>query len=218
MASAQQAASSPTSGELEEIIVTGSQIRLPPPYAGGQVAAGGRAGILGNMDMLETPFSSTNYTEELIRNQQAKSVADVLLNDPNVRAARGFGNFQEVFFIRGFPAYSDDMTYNGIYGILPRQFVAAEYMERVELFRGASAFLNGAAPGGSNLGGTVNLVPKRAPDGRPDAAHRRLREQCRGLRRPRTSAVASAPTRRRASARMPPIATARRRSKTRTAN
>ena len=159
--SAQQAA---PEQELEEIVVEGSQIRLPPPFAGGQVATGGRAGILGNMDMLETPFSSTNYTEELIRNQQAKSVADVLLNDPNVRAARGFGNFQEVFFIRGFPAYSDDMTYNGIYGILPRQFVAAEYMERVELFRGASAFLNGAAPGGSNLGGTINLVPKRAPD------------------------------------------------------
>jgi iron complex outermembrane recepter protein len=160
VAAAQQAS---TSGELEEIIVEGSQIRLPPPYAGGQVASGGRAGILGNMDMLETPFSSTNYTEELIRNQQAKGIGDVLLNDPNVRAARGFGNFQEVFFIRGFPTFSDDMTYNGIYGILPRQFVAAEFMERVELFRGASAFLNGAAPGGSNLGGTVNLVPKRAP-------------------------------------------------------
>ncbi|HEX6571407.1 MAG TPA: TonB-dependent receptor, partial [Steroidobacteraceae bacterium] len=139
-------------------------IRLPDPFAGGQVAQGGRAGILGNLETLETPFSSTNYTEELMRNQQARSVADVLLNDPNVRVARGFGNFQELFMIRGFPAYSDDMTYNGIYGILPRQFVASEFMERVELFRGASAFLNGAAPGGSNLGGTVNLVPKRAPD------------------------------------------------------
>ena len=50
------------------------------------------------------------------------------------------------------------MTYNGIYGILPRQFVAAEFLERAEVFRGASAFLNGAAPGGTNLGGTVNLV------------------------------------------------------------
>jgi iron complex outermembrane recepter protein len=158
VASAQQ-----SSGELEEIVVTGSQIRLPEPFAGGQVATGGRAGILGNLQSLETPFSSTNYTEELMRNQQAKSVADVLLNDPNVRVARGFGNFQEVFMIRGFPAYSDDMTYNGIFGILPRQFVASEFMERVELFRGASAFLNGAAPGGSNLGGSVNLVPKRAP-------------------------------------------------------
>ena len=162
VAAAQQAQSDDQ--QLEEIIVTGSQIRLPDPFAGGQVAEGGRAGILGNLTTLETPFSSTNYTEELMRNQQAKSVADVLLNDPNVRVARGFANFQEVYVIRGFPAYSDDMTYNGIYGILPRQFVASEFMERVELFRGASAFLNGAAPGGSSLGGTVNLVPKRAPD------------------------------------------------------
>jgi iron complex outermembrane receptor protein len=162
VAAAQQAQSDDQ--QLEEIIVTGSQIRLPDPFAGGQVAEGGRAGILGNLTTLETPFSSTNYTEELMRNQQARSVADVLLNDPNVRVARGFANFQELYVIRGFPAYSDDMTYNGIYGILPRQFVASEFMERVELFRGASAFLNGAAPGGSSLGGTVNLVPKRAPD------------------------------------------------------
>jgi len=164
-AGAQQSGTQAVPVELEEIIVTGSQITLPPEYAGGQVARGGRAGILGNVDIMDTPFSSMNYTTDLIVAQQAKSVADVLLNDPVVRAARGFGNFQELYLIRGFPAYSDDMTYNGIYGILPRQFVAAEFIERVELFRGASAFLNGAAPGGSNLGGTVNLVPKRAPDG-----------------------------------------------------
>jgi iron complex outermembrane receptor protein len=163
-ATAQQASTAPASGELEEIIVYGSQITLPPAYAGGQVATGGRAGILGNMDTLDTPFSSTNYTSELMVNQQAKSIADVLLNDPNVRVTRGFGNFQELYVIRGFPAYSDDMTYNGIYGILPRQFVAAEFLERAEVFRGANAFLNGAAPGGSNLGGTINLVPKRAPN------------------------------------------------------
>ncbi|MBV6418166.1 MAG: Ferrichrome receptor FcuA [Steroidobacteraceae bacterium] len=161
LATAQQASEST---KLEEVIVYGSQVTLPPEYAGGQVATGGRAGILGNMDTLETPFSSTNYTAELMLNQQAKSIADVLLNDPNVRVARGFGNFQELYVMRGFPAYSDDMTYNGIYGILPRQFVAAELLERAEVFRGANAFLNGAAPGGSNLGGTINLVPKRAPN------------------------------------------------------
>jgi iron complex outermembrane receptor protein len=165
VAAAQQAAEKKDQPvQLEEVVVTGSQVTLPDAYSGGQVARGGRAGILGNLDMMDTPFASTNYTADLMLNQQAKSVADVLLNDPVVRVARGFGNFQEVFLIRGFPAFSDDMTYNGIYGILPRQYVAAELMERVELFRGASAFLNGAAPGGSNLGGTVNLVPKRAPD------------------------------------------------------
>ena len=150
--------------ELEEIVVTGSQVRLPGSYAGGQVATGGRVGIFGNLDMMDSPFVSTNYTAELMLEQQAQSVADVLKNDPVVRVARGFGNFQELYVIRGFPIYSDDMTYNGIYGILPRQYVAAELLERVEVFRGANAFLNGAAPGGSGLGGAVNLVPKRAPD------------------------------------------------------
>ena len=164
VASAQQASSASGSDELEEVVVYGSQITLPPVFAGGQVATGGRAGILGNLDSLDTPFSTTSYTSELMLNQQAKSIGDVLLNDPNVRIARGFGNFQDIYMIRGFPTYSDDMTFNGIYGILPRQFPSPEVIERVEVFRGANAFLNGAAPGGSNLGGTINLVPKRAPD------------------------------------------------------
>ncbi len=137
---------------------------LTKPFAGGQVARGGRVGILGNQDIMETPFSSTSYTNELIQDQQAKSVADVLLNDPSVRTARGFGNFQELYMVRGFPVYSDDVAYNGLYGMLPRQYIAAEFIERVEVFRGANSFLNGAAPGGSGIGGSINLLPKRAPN------------------------------------------------------
>lgn len=52
--------------------------------------------------------------------------------------------------------------YNGLYGILPRQYIATELFERVEVQRGASAFLNGMAPGGNNIGGTVSVLPKRA--------------------------------------------------------
>lgn len=150
--------------DVEEVLVTGdgSQVLLLEAYPGEQVARGGRAGILGNMDMMDAPFTSTNYTNALIRNQQSRSVADVLQNDPVVRVSTGFGNFQELYIIRGFPVYSDDMTYNGLYGILPRQYVAAELLERVEVFRGANSFLNGASPGGSGVGGLVNLVPKRA--------------------------------------------------------
>lgn len=147
---------------LSDIVVTGSQVSLPPAYAGGQVATGGRVGLFGSLDTMDTPFSSNSFTEDLVRNQQARSVADVLQNDPAVRVSKGFGNFQELYIIRGFPVFSDDMTYNGLYGVLPRQYVAAELLERVEVFRGATAFLNGAAPGGSGVGGAVNLVPKRA--------------------------------------------------------
>lgn len=137
---------------------------LSPAYAGGQVARGGRVGILGTQDHMDTPFSVTSYTRELIQNQQARSVADVLQNDPTVRVARGFGNFQESYFIRGFIMKSDDIAYNGLYGLLPRQFISSQLFERVEVLRGASAFLNGATPGDAGIGGTINLLPKRAPN------------------------------------------------------
>ena len=56
---------------------------LPSAYAGGQVARGGRVGLLGNVDVMDTPFNTTNYTQALIQDQQARSVADVLQNDPS---------------------------------------------------------------------------------------------------------------------------------------
>jgi iron complex outermembrane receptor protein len=155
-------ASEATVGEL--VVTAGSQVELQPEYAGGQVARGGRVGMFGALDVMDTPFVITSYTSELALNQQARSIADVLQNDPAVRIAKGFGNFQELYVVRGFPVFSDDMTYNGVYGILPRQFVAAELVDRVEVFHGANTFLNGAAPGGSAVGGAFNLAPKRAPN------------------------------------------------------
>ncbi len=135
---------------------------LPKEFAGGQVARGSRLGVLGNVDNLDSPVRSVAYTQQLIADQQAHGVGDVLKNDPVVRTTRGFGNFQESYMIRGFIANSDDLMYNGLFGILPRQYVASEMMERVEVLYGASAFLNGATPGDAGLGGTINILPKRA--------------------------------------------------------
>lgn len=153
---------------MQTVVITASADAsaqgLPGDYAGGQVARGGRLGLLGNVDIMSAPFNTTNYTHALIQDQQARSVADVVQNDPSVRVARGFGNYQELYVIRGFAVNSDDLAYNGLYGLLPRQFVAAELLERVEVFRGANSFVNGAAPGGGGIGGMINLLPKRAPN------------------------------------------------------
>lgn len=162
-------ATTPTEAvELETVKVTASADAsaqgLSKPYAGGQVARGGRAGILGTRDHLETPFAITAYTNALIQDTQARSVGDVLQADPGVRVSRGFGNFQESYFIRGFLLSSDDVAYNGLYSLLPRQYIATELFERVEVLRGASAFLSGANPGGGGIGGAINLLPKRAPN------------------------------------------------------
>lgn len=145
-----------------EVSADASQTGLSKEFAGGQVASGSRIGILGNKSNLESSFATTSYTNKFIQDKQARSVADVLKNDPNVRVARGFGNFQESYFMRGFITNSDDILYNGLYGLLPRQYIASEMFERVEVQRGSSAFLNGMAPGGGSIGGTVALMPKRA--------------------------------------------------------
>ncbi|WP_428002779.1 hypothetical protein [Acidovorax sp.] len=60
---------------------------LQKTYHGGQFARGGDLGILGRTDQMNVPFSTTNYTNELIQNQQALTVADVVMNDASVRVA-----------------------------------------------------------------------------------------------------------------------------------
>jgi iron complex outermembrane receptor protein len=160
-----QTISAPTT--LQTVTVTGQaplDNATPPPYAGGLVASGGQAGILGNLDYMDMPFSQTSYTSTLIDDQQARTLGDVLAVDPSVQTGNGYGNQAETFVIRGLPLYNDDLSFNGLYGILPRQVLPTEMIERVEVFKGASAFLNGAAPGGSGLGGLINIQPKRAQD------------------------------------------------------
>lgn len=75
---------------------------LPKEYAGGQAARGARLGMLGNRDFLDTPFNVTSYTSKLIENQQARTLSDVLENDPSVRFTVSSGQVRENFRMRGF--------------------------------------------------------------------------------------------------------------------
>jgi len=136
---------------------------LPPAYAGGQVATGGQVGLLGNRDVMDTPFSTTNYTAKTIQDQQARSIADVIDNDPSVRNIWSSSSYTNQFFIRGFPVFNDDVAFNGLYGLMPRQIISPEIAERVEIFKGPNALLNGMSPSGT-IGGGINIVSKRATD------------------------------------------------------
>lgn len=128
------------------------------------VENGGSAGVLGDKPAEDLPFAVRTYDESLILNQQPLSLGEVLQNDPTIRTSYGYGNASELFVIRGFPLFGDDIGLNGLYGITPRQLVAPELVGGVQVLNGASAFLNGAAPGGSGLGGSVNLRLKRADE------------------------------------------------------
>jgi iron complex outermembrane receptor protein len=142
---------------------------LPQEYAGGKVARGGKLGLLGNKDFLDTPYSQTSFTSKLIEDQQASFVDEVLRNDPAVQigqpASTGFLNVA----IRGFDANPSSFLFDGLPGLALFQLESTgsmESFERVEVLRGPSGLLNcaGSPTSGSNIGGTVNLVPKRADD------------------------------------------------------
>ena len=105
----------------------------------------------------------TSYTTEVIQNQQAATVGDVLKNDASVRTQTSDGHNAENFTIRGFSVNSSELAFNGLYGLLPGARVSTDMIERVEVFRGPSALLSGIAPSGA-VGGVINLVPKRAGD------------------------------------------------------
>ncbi|NVZ59618.1 TonB-dependent receptor [Pseudomonas edaphica] len=132
-------------------------------YAGGQVARRGSQGLLGSRDFMETPFSMTTYTAEAVKNQQARTLGDLVASDPSVRATNPAGGRYEQFTIRGFSLFNSDVAYNGLYGVLPTYTIDMEMAERVDILKGPSQLINGISPRGS-VGGGINVVPKRATD------------------------------------------------------
>ncbi|MFL1415712.1 TonB-dependent siderophore receptor [Pseudomonas fildesensis] len=132
-------------------------------YAGGQVARRGSQGLLGSRDFMETPFSMTTYTQEAVKNQQARTLGDLIASDPSVRATNPAGGRYEQFTIRGFSLFNSDVSYNGLYGVLPTYTIDMEMADRVDIVKGPSQLINGISPRGS-VGGGINVVPKRATD------------------------------------------------------
>lgn len=152
---------------LPSVTVTASRTAesadLPAAYAGGQVASGGRVGMLGARNVFDTPFSVNYYTSDLVRQRQARTLNDVITLSPSVQANSAPSSEREEFMIRGFgTANSDIYSVNGLFGLAGSSKTSLEPFERVELIRGASAMLNGNPNG--VVAGTVNLVPKRGTD------------------------------------------------------
>jgi iron complex outermembrane receptor protein len=136
---------------------------LPVPYAGGQIASGGSLGILGTSDVMDVPFNTTNYTAETLADLQARTLADVVVNESSVRVLTSSGGFGEDFQIRGYTVASGDVGLNGLYGLASASRMPAAIMERVEVLKGPGTLMYGIGPNGS-IGGAINIVTKRAAD------------------------------------------------------
>ena len=149
---------------------------------------------------METPFSITNYTQELIQDRQAKSVGDVLQNDPAVRIARGFGNFQEVVLHPRLPA---ELRRRRLQRPVQPAAAPVHRDRAVRAGRGAARRHRlpiGAAPAAAASAGRSTSCPSARPTkplNRGDARRRQRRPRSAP---PPTSRAASGPTRAPASA------------------
>jgi iron complex outermembrane receptor protein len=147
--SAGGAAAAPGTLQLDPVNVQGNvappqaQIgNLPPPFAGGEVARGGRVGALGNRDYMDTPFSVTTYTHEYIKDNQARTINEAVADDPTIRTLYAQGAYSDALNIRGFNLSAPDMAFNGLYGVGPQNSINLPGIERIEVFRGPSALLD----------------------------------------------------------------------------
>ncbi|MFS0827460.1 TonB-dependent siderophore receptor [Pseudomonas phoenicis] len=132
-------------------------------YAGGQVTRRGSQGLLGARDFMDTPFSMTSYSSEGIQAQQARTLGDMVASDPSVRTTNPAGGRFEQFTVRGLSLFNSDVSYGGLYGILPTYSIDMEMADRVDIIKGPSQLINGISPRGS-VGGGINVVPKHAGD------------------------------------------------------
>lgn len=143
------------SAPLEEVIVTGERLTDTG------IGRGTSFGVLGEREILDTPFSVSAFTEALIDNTGARSLSELLVRDPSVSAEITGSGYRDSLSIRGFAVGTGAYLYDGIIGLVPTDgYLPLATVERVEVFRGANAFIVGASAG-SGVGGAINIVPKR---------------------------------------------------------
>lgn len=109
-----------------------------------------------NLTVMENPQAISIVTHEIIEQQQAKQLSDVLQNVNGVYVTSSRGGSQDSFGGRGFIFGNDNIYKNGARvnsGVFPE----VSGLERVEVLKGATAMLYGNAA----AGGIINLVTKK---------------------------------------------------------
>ncbi len=109
-----------------------------------------------NLTIMETPLPIAIVTHEIIEQQQAKQLSDVLQNVNGIYITSSRGNSQDSFGGRGFILGNDNIFKNGTRvnsGVFPE----VSGLERVEVLKGANAMLYG----NTAAGGVINMITKK---------------------------------------------------------
>jgi iron complex outermembrane receptor protein len=114
-------------------------------------------GTLDGATLAETPLSATVITRELLNDQGARLLSDVVKNDASIGEDYAPVGYYGDFEIRGFPIdLATGLQINGM-TIAGEQDVPLENKERVEFLKGIAGVESGVA----SAGGLVSYVTKR---------------------------------------------------------
>ncbi|AZA48590.1 TonB-dependent siderophore receptor [Chryseobacterium carnipullorum] len=109
-----------------------------------------------NLTVMENPQAISIVTHEIIEQQQAKQLSDVLQNVNGMYVTSSRGNSQDSFGGRGFILGNDNIFKNGS-RINSGVFPEISGLERVEVLKGANAMLYG----NTAAGGIINMITKK---------------------------------------------------------
>ena len=161
------AAQASEEAEKEVIIVQGETL---PDRLWGETA---RAGILGDLSIMNLPYSQTSMsakTLELFHNPSLP-LANVLQNNPSIRSSTSSPMYTD-FSMRGVNMNGNHMMLNGIPSLFS-QFTTppSHIIDRIDITSGPNAAMNGVSmsnngtdSGATAAPGTINIVTKSAPD------------------------------------------------------
>lgn len=109
-----------------------------------------------NLSVMEIPQPIAIVTHEIIEQQQAKQLSDIIKNVNGIYLTSSRGGSQDSFGGRGFTFGNDNIFKNGARvnsGVFPE----VTSLERVEVLKGSNAMLYGNV----GPGGIVNLITKK---------------------------------------------------------
>lgn len=143
--------------KLPQVVVTASRDTLP----GGYVESSAKIGILGDIDIMDAPFTQRAFTEKTIQNFSVpgESISSVLMLSPSVRSASS--TMYNDVNIRGFRINGYQFYINGVPGLLTQTNIPTNFAESIEVMSGPAMSITGSATQES-AGGLVNIVSKRA--------------------------------------------------------
>lgn len=130
-------------------------------FPGGFVKESANIGILGNKDVMDTPFAVTTVSQKAIKTFASpyNGINDVLTFDPSVRILSG-ALYQDIS-IRGFSTNGHRQYVNGIPGLLNQENIPYYWVDNVSVVSGPNLGVNGTSLSEA-IGGTVNYTSKRA--------------------------------------------------------